>query len=169
MGLAVPGRLGTFIMHQTISAAAPTAFLPAPPRCAIRFLIADADKNFRDSAALIMSAMDGGSVVCRASNAIEAGEWLATNPFAWDVALVDAEIASDPASGLRYCGRHVLTGQVVVVLRDGARLLPHSVSEAAVLACYDKRRDMARIVALCIQLRDRRTKPGAPVCFGPGS
>ena len=161
------GRLDA-VMHPHLSAAAPTALSPLPPGCALRFLIADPDRDFRDSVALIMGAMDGGFVVCRASNAVEAGEWLAVNPFGWDVALVDAEIADDPASGLRYCGRHVLTDQVVVVLRKGVGPLPRPDDEAAALACYDKRRDLDRVVALCMQLRSRRTRGAAALDVAPG-
>lgn len=142
-------------MHHTISAAAPPALSPPPPGCAVRFLIADPDKDFRDSVSLILEAMDGGFVVCRASSAAEAGDWLAAHPFGWDVALIDADIAADPASGLRHCGRHVLTDQAVVVLHDGARAWSRSGIDPA-LACYDKQRDMDRIVTLCMQLRSRR-------------
>jgi DNA-binding NarL/FixJ family response regulator len=140
-------------MEHANLAPAPAQFTSSHPGDAIRLFIAEPEQAVRDSLALVLGAMDGAYVVCGASNAVDAGQWLAAHPFGWDVALVDAGIAADAASGLRYCGRHALVEQTVVVLCDGAAP-PTRFDADAALACYDKRRDLERILALCMQLRN---------------
>jgi DNA-binding NarL/FixJ family response regulator len=140
-------------MEYTNLSPAPAAFTSFHPDDALRLFIAEPEQAVRDSLALVLGAMDETYVVCRASSAADAGQWLAAHPFGWDVALVDAGIAADAASGLKYCGRHAWVEQTVVVLCDAATPSSRFNADAA-LACYDKRRDLERILALCMQLRN---------------
>ena len=118
-------------------------------------MIAEPEKDVRETLAFVLGAMDGARIVHSAATADDAERWLATHPDDWDVALVDAQLVDDVSPGLRKCGRQAPAEQTVIVLCDEYSAQPPAPLSADLAhAWYDKRYDIDRIASLCMHLRN---------------
>lgn len=127
-----------------------------PSPSAIRLLIAEPEKEVRESLAFVLGAMDGARVVHAAATADDVGRWLSFHPRDWDVALVDEQLVDDVTPRLRNRGGPGASDPAVLVLCDAAGASTAQRARAAEpsLGFYDKRRDIDRITSLCMHLRD---------------
>lgn len=113
------------------------------------FLVED-NALIQEQVRQILEAIPGAEVVQVAATAQQAGDWLATHPDGWDLALVDLFLAKGHGfEVLRRC-RERKPHQRAVVLSNYTRdpVRAHA-AQAGADAVFDKTFDMEALVAYC--------------------
>lgn len=120
------------------------------------FLVED-NALIQEQVRQILEAIPGAEVVQVAATAQQAGDWLATHPDGWDLALVDLFLAKGHGfEVLRRC-RERKPHQRAVVLSNYTRdpVRAHA-AQAGADAVFDKTFDMEALVAYCEALNRGR-------------